>query len=301
MFDVQQKLRDPRIRVLFVVAHPDDEVIGAGGSLLSHFKHCQVVHVTDGAPANMLYAQHAGFSTTFEYADARLEEAARALSLAGITEDQIIELGVTDQQLSYQLATVARRLSKLLSQIEPDIVITQPYEGGHPDHDATAFAVHLARRLLHDELTIAPEIFEMTSYHRRDERVVYSEFLPREGSAPATFALSQHEKNLKRKMFECFHTQREVLCWFPIEVERFREAPPYNFTRPPHAGKLHYDYFDWGVTGEKWLRLAREALRVLEQEEIHAAGDFERNLSIGARRSKSGWWGRVGISGHSAR
>ncbi|HEU5460580.1 MAG TPA: PIG-L family deacetylase [Pyrinomonadaceae bacterium] len=301
MFDVHHKLHDPSTRVLFVVAHPDDEVIGAGGSLLSRFEHCQVVHVTDGAPANMLYAQHAGFNSTFEYADARREEAAMALALAGIAENQIIELGVTDQQLSYQMVSVARRLAKLLNQIEPDIVITQPYEGGHPDHDATAFAVHLARRLLHDEKTIAPEIFELTSYHRRHERVVYSEFLPRDGNVPVTFALAQHEKSLKQKMFECFHTQREVLCWFPIEVERFRKAPPYNFTRPPHAGKLHYDYFDWGVTGEQWQRLAREALGVLDREEIRAARDFERNLAIAARRSKSGWWGRVDISGHSAR
>ena len=303
MFEVHQKLRDPRTRVLFVVAHPDDEVIGAGGSLLSRFADCQVVHVTDGAPANLLYARQAGFKTTFEYADARREEAAMALSLAGITGNQIIELGVTDQQLSYQLVTVARRLSKLFTQIEPDIVITQPYEGGHPDHDATAFAVHLARRLLHDEQTIAPEIIEMTSYHRRNESVIYSEFLPREGSAPVTFPLAQHERNLKQEMFDCFHTQRGVLCWFPIEVERFRKAPPYNFTRPPHAGKLNYDYFDWGVTEEKWLRLAREALRVLEQGEIHGVFDFERSLAVGARRAKSGWWGRTGIdiSGHSAR
>ena len=104
-------------------------------------------------------------------------------------------------------------------------------------------------------------------------------------------------------MFECFHTQRQVLCWFPIEVERFRKAPAYNFTRPPHPGKLHYDYFDWGVTGEKWLRLAREALRVLEQGEIHVAFDFERSLALGARRSKSSWWARtdIDVSGHSAR
>ena len=289
MLDLQQRLRDPRTRVLFVVAHSDDEVIGAGGSLLSRFEHCQVVHVTDGAPANMLAAQHAGFKTRYEYAHARREEAASALSLAGICESQIIELGVTDQQLSYQMPSVARRLSKLLSQIEPDVVITQPYEGGHPDHDATAFAVHLARRLLHDDKTTAPEIFEMTSYHRRDERVVYSEFLPRTTSVPVTFALEQHEKSLKQKMFECFHTQREVLCWFPIEVERFRKAPPYNFTRPPHAGKLHYDYFDWGVTGEKWLRLAREALGVLDQVEIHGAHYLQHNVPAGARWSKVGW------------
>lgn len=265
MSDVQQRLRDPRTRVLFVVAHPDDEVIGAGGSLLSRLKNCRVVHVTDGAPANMLFAHSANFSIREAYANARREEAARALSLAGISESQIIDLGVIDQQLSYQLLSVVRRLCELLREIEPEIVITQPYEGGHPDHDATAFAVHVARRTLHYEKTTAPEIFEMTSYYRRDDSVVYGDFLPRAGNAAVTFTLTQHERNLKQRMFDCFQTQREVLSWFPIAVERFRKAPPYNFTLPPHAGRLHYDYFDWGVTGQKWLGLAREALAGLDR------------------------------------
>ena len=75
------KLQDPHAHVLFVVAHPHDEVIGAGGSLLSHFEHSKVVYVTDGAPANMLDAQRAGFVAKNEYAHARSEESAQALSL----------------------------------------------------------------------------------------------------------------------------------------------------------------------------------------------------------------------------
>ena len=267
MSAVQQRLHDPRTRVLFVVAHPDDEVIGAGGSLLSRFEHCQVVHVTDGAPANMLFARSAHFNIREDYANARREEGIRALSLAGILENQIIELGVIDQQLSYQLLSVVRQLSELFRQIEPQIVITQPYEGGHPDHDATAFAVHLARRTLYRENIKAPEILEMTSYHRRDESVVYSDFLPCDRNAVVTFMLSQQERSLKQKMFDCFQSQREILSGFPLGVERFRKAPPYNFTRSPHAGKLHYDYYDWGVTGQKWLSLAREALAELERRD----------------------------------
>ena len=265
MLDVQQRLRDPRTRVLFVVAHPDDEVIGAGGSLLSRFEHCHVVHLTDGAPANMVFAHRANFNTRDDYAQARREEAVRALSLAGISESQIIEFGVTDQQLSYQLVSVVRRLSELLHEVEPEVVITQAYEGGHPDHDATAFAVHVARSILHYKKAPAPDVFEMTSYHRRAESVVYEDFLPRDGNPSVTFALKQEERSLKQKMFECFQTQREILSGFPIELERFRKAPPYNFSLPAHAGKLHYDYYDWGVTGEKWLSLAREALASFAQ------------------------------------
>lgn len=271
MLDVQQRLRDPRTRVLFVVAHPDDEVIGAGGSLLPRFKHCQVVHLTDGAPANMVFAHRANCNTREDYAQARREEAVRALSLAGISESQIIDFDVTDQHLSYELVTVVRRICELLHDIEPEVVITQPYEGGHPDHDATAFAVHLARRILYYERTTAPEIFEMTSYHRGRDSVVYSNFLPRDGNVAVTVSLTPDQRSLKQKMFECFQTQREILSGFPIEVERFRKAPPYNFTRPAHAGKLHYDYYDWGVTGEKWLRLASEALATFEHGRTQGA------------------------------
>ena len=288
----QERLKNSQTGVLFVVAHPDDEVIGAGGSLLSRFHDTHVVHVTDGAPANRLDAQQAGFTTRDDYAEARRREAVAALTLAGITEDRVIELGVNDQQSSYQLLPIAFRLAELFDELKPELVITQPYEGGHPDHDATAFAVHYARRLLNQNAT-APELFEMTSYHRREERVVYSDFLPHEGRNPLTFALTDPQKTLKQRMFDCFQTQREVLRWFPIEIERFRPAPAYDFKQPPHAGRLHYEHFDWGVTKENWLRLARQASESLEQGGKHDARSFERGISAITGRSRRGGWSRT--------
>ena len=38
------------------------------------------------------------------------------------------------------------------------------------------------------------------------------------------------------------------------------------FNRPPHAGPLHYERFDWGINGEQWRALADRAARELGLE-----------------------------------
>lgn len=45
--------------------------------------------------------------------------------------------------------------------------------------------------------------------------------------------------------------------------EGFREAPNYDFLRPPHQGELHYERLGCGITGEIWRRHARTALDAL--------------------------------------
>jgi LmbE family N-acetylglucosaminyl deacetylase len=51
-------------------------------------------------------------------------------------------LGIPDQAASLGLAGLARRLAVQLAASGAEVVVTHAYEGGHPDHDATAFAVH---------------------------------------------------------------------------------------------------------------------------------------------------------------
>jgi hypothetical protein len=71
--------------------------------------------------------------------------------------------------------------------------------------------------------------------------------------------LSPEERELKRAMIACHASQRAVLALFPSRLERFRAAPNYDFSRPPHMGQLYYDGFDWGISGSEWRAGARLA------------------------------------------
>jgi LmbE family N-acetylglucosaminyl deacetylase len=159
-----------------VVAHPDDECLGAG-SRLPWLRRAALVHITDGAPRDLRDANVAGFATRQEYALERRCELKRALALAGIVPDQTLELGYADQESSLHLGELPQVLAKIFRALQPEMVLTHPYEGGHPDHDATAFGVQAACRLLAAQQFPVPVVIEMTSYHSRDGAMAVGEFL----------------------------------------------------------------------------------------------------------------------------
>jgi LmbE family N-acetylglucosaminyl deacetylase len=249
--------------LLIVVAHPDDEVIGIGGQL-ARLRGVRFLHVTDGAPRNLLDARAAGFDSWRSYAAARRHELLLALRLAAIEASQADQLGMPDQGASFRLVELAESLAGKFSKLRPVAVVTQPYEGGHPDHDATAFAVHAACALVQRQSGTAPALVEMPGYHMGTGGPVMCAFPDRPGVPVTTLVLGEQERALKRRLIDCFSTQSRMLAQFPIDVERFRPAPAYDFTRPPHERRLFYEHFDWGVDGIGWRALARDALSVLE-------------------------------------
>jgi N-acetylglucosamine malate deacetylase 2 len=247
----------PRLRVMLVSAHPDDEVIGAG-SLIARLSHVSIVQVTDGAPMNPADARALGFDTREEYAAARRRERDAALALANVPPSRVRELGVVDQSAVHHVVDIARELASEIHAQRPDVVITHPYEGGHPDHDATALAVFAAVDSLASNGP--PLIVEMTSYHSRAGELSTGQFLFGDVTLEQSVVLSAAERERKLAMFRCYTTQQHLLAPFTLDVERFRCAPTYDFSRPPHEGPLWYEHLNRGVTPSEWRMLAARAL-----------------------------------------
>lgn len=251
---------------LLVFAHPDDEVV-ALGARLSRFGGAHLVHVTDGAPLDELDSRAHGFASLAEYRKARQDELNCALSLAGVLGIRHSWLELPDQQAALHLALLARHVYRFLAEQEPEIVITHPYEGGHPDHDACAFGVHRAlaqRKIWYERL---PLIIEAAFYHAGPDGIETGRFLPgATDSQEIVCKLSPQESELREALFACFQTQKEVLSLFSRREERFRVAPEYDFSRPPHQPPVYYDSQPWGMTSRRFCQLAREATDSLEEE-----------------------------------
>ncbi len=260
---------DKYLRFLVLAAHPDDETIGAS-ALLGKFPLASVAFMTDGAPRDKAFWTGGPYISREDYADTRRKEAREALGCAGVSEEQVFWLQGEDQEAAFEMTLLSSKLTALLRERRPGLVITHPYEGGHPDHDSASFIARLAI----SQLTYGrPEIIEMTSYHARDGECVAGEFLHSDPTSELVFELSEHQRDTRKRMLDAYTSQRLLLGSFETDRERFRKAPQYDFSMAPHDGKLWYECMGWPMTGEHWRKLARGAIFGTGNEvEIHSCG-----------------------------
>ena len=139
---------------MFVHAHPDDESSKGAGTMARyvHEGHrVSVVTCTDGMAGDILNPAMDRPGIKERMAQVRTEEMAAALEALGITEHRW--LGYPDSgyvedfdgdgsQLSddsfynTDLAESTERLVRIMRELQPDVVVTYPPDGGypHPDH-----------------------------------------------------------------------------------------------------------------------------------------------------------------------
>lgn len=243
-------------RVLIIAAHPDDETLGAS-ALLGGPDEITVIHVTDGAPRDPRWwpsPRPSQEPSRAAYAQLRRDEALCALARANIPATRILELGVVDQEACRELPALARAIAEHLDALAPDLVITHAYEGGHPDHDAVACAVAVAR----DRVARPPALLEMALYHGAGGGLRAGEFLP---NGPSVIhALDLAEQRRRAAMLACFASQQATLAPFlGITDERYRIPPRYDFGRAPHGGRLFYEQLGFPLSGAEWRELAARA------------------------------------------
>lgn len=231
-------------RVAIVVAHPDDETLFCG-PLLARLDDAVLIHVTDGAPDDLHDAHRLGFPTREAYAAARAAELDLALDALGYRGERRA-YDIRDKEVVHHLVAVERRLRDDLA--DAALVVTHPYEGGHPDHDACALAVSRATRC---------PVVEFACYCEHDGERHFARFWP--GTDEATRAISTAEAARVQAALRAHASQADCFgSWRPAE-ERWRDAPAYDFAAPPPPAGTLYDGFGWTLTSAAWRRAAAGA------------------------------------------
>lgn len=255
----------PADRIAVVVAHSDDETIGLGGQL-PRLPGLRIVHVTNSSPRNLVYAHRRGFATAAKYAEQRQREFEAAMALAGVPASARTNFGVTDQDAMLHMPSIARRLAEFCLDHDIEVVMTHTWEGGHPDHEATAFAARAAADLIarRDDRR-EPAIVEMPYYRAGATGWATQSFIPYPDCPELTLRLDDAQRDFKARLYAAHASQADILALFPIGAEHFRRAPLHDFAGVPHEGELLYEREDWGLTRERWRDLVTAATAELRE------------------------------------
>lgn len=146
------------MKLLAIVAHPDDADIFCGGTLAKHADRGDDVTI-----AYMTRGELGGFDTTEEaVAMAREEEAKQAAEVLGA---DTVFLDFLDGRISYSTEN-RLRVVDAIREYAPDVVLTHYREDMHPDHRTTS-------RLVTDAYYMASLPLAETEHPAHDPDNVY--------------------------------------------------------------------------------------------------------------------------------
>jgi len=151
------------VKVLVFAAHPDDEVLGVGGTIAKHVDAGDVVTIC-------ILCEGREFNTL-------KDNALSASSILGIKDEYFVKL--PDQQLDrLPLVDVIKATEKYVSDIKPDIVYTHHRGDINRDHQIVFEASMVATRTISKHVVSRILCYEVPSSTEQGCHSVGSAFLP---------------------------------------------------------------------------------------------------------------------------
>ena len=143
-------------KILVVAAHPDDEVLGCGGTLLKHAKNNDEI---------LLLFVSDGESSRIKSKKKILYRKKQAIKVAKIIKaNKPIFLNFPDNQLDkINILKIAKKFEEVVEKFRPDIVYTHHYNDLNVDHRLTFEATMIACRPLIESSVTEIYCFEILS------------------------------------------------------------------------------------------------------------------------------------------
>jgi len=126
-------------KILIMVAHPDDEIIGCGGTIakINKYNEIMCVFYSDGESSRGKIDKKKILN--------RKKNASEASSFLNINKP--IFLNYKDNQLDrYPLLSIIKKTEKIINSFKPDIIFTHYYDDLNIDHQIVSNAVITASR-----------------------------------------------------------------------------------------------------------------------------------------------------------
>jgi len=136
------------VNVLVVAAHPDDEVLGCGGTLIKFKKagaKCTVLFLGEGISARFPYQKSYNSASFKELTKKRIKESKQALKVLGI-DDYTFGERYCAQFDNDALISLTKEIEEKMKNFKPDILLTHNPSEVNIDHRLTYEAVEVACR-----------------------------------------------------------------------------------------------------------------------------------------------------------
>lgn len=224
-------------RILLLIPHPDDEVVGVAASIArarAFGARVYALYLSHGciAKETFWWWQRGGYE---KRVNTRLAEAHAAADYLGLRL-----IGKNTQRAARhiwpQLNAVKQEVDDAIQKCAPDRLWVPAYEGGNPDHDGLNALASL--------YNASVPAFEYAEYQFARGHVASNTFLAPNGTE-TLLLLSPEEQHMKRTALALYASEKNNLGAIRVSQEMLRPLAQYNYAQAPHKGKLGYERFQW--------------------------------------------------------